>query len=96
MSLRPLGDRIIVQRLQAEETSPGGIIIPTAAQEKSQKGVVVAVGKGKMLDDGSIRPMEVKVSDIVLIGKYAGQEIKIDNEEYLLLREEEVLGVIDE
>ncbi|MCC6220616.1 MAG: co-chaperone GroES [Deltaproteobacteria bacterium] len=93
--LRPLHDRIIVERLTEDEKTAGGIIIPDSAKEKPQKGKVVAVGKGKVAEDGTIRPLDVKSGDTVLFGKYAGTEIKIDNEERLIMREDDVLAVIE-
>jgi chaperonin GroES len=95
MSLRPLHDRIIVQRLEEEEQRVGGIIIPDTAKEKPQQGKVINVGKGRLEKDGKITPLDVKPGDTVLFGKYAGQEVKIDGTEYLIIREEEVLGVIE-
>tara|TARA_B100000029_G_scaffold329740_1_gene322030 strand:+ start:144 stop:437 length:294 start_codon:yes stop_codon:yes gene_type:complete len=95
IKVRPLHDRIIVQRLEEEEQQVGGIIIPDTAKEKPQQGKVVAVGKGKVKDDGGIVPMDVKDGDTILFGKYSGQEIKLDGEEYLIMREDEVLGVVD-
>jgi len=95
MQLRPLYDRILVKRIEEEETVQGGIIIPDTAKEKPQQGEVVAVGKGKRLEDGKIIPLEVKVGDRVLFGKYAGNEVKIDGQEYLILREDEVLGILE-
>jgi chaperonin GroES len=95
MKVRPLHDRIIVQRIEEEEQRVGGIIIPDTAKEKPQQGKVVAVGKGRIEKDGKVTPLDVKAGDTVLFGKYAGQEIKIDGAEYLIVREEEVLGVIE-
>ena len=95
IKVRPLHDRIIVERLEEEEQEVGGIIIPDTAKEKPQQGKVVAVGKGKVKDDGGIAPMDVKEGDTILFGKYSGQEIKLDGEEYLIMREDEVLGVVD-
>ena len=92
--VRPLHDRILVQRLEEGEQKVGGIIIPDSAKEKPQQGKVIAVGKGKVEKDGKVTPLDVKAGDTVLFGKYAGQEIKIDGNEYLIVREEEVLGVI--
>jgi chaperonin GroES len=94
MKVRPLHDRIIVQRLDEGEQKVGGIIIPDSAKEKPQQGKVIAVGKGKIKDDGKVTPLDVKEGDTILFGKYSGQEIKLDGEEYLIMREEEVLGVI--
>ena len=97
MNVRPLHDRIIVERVEEEdEQRVGNIIIPDSAKEKPQQGKVVAVGKGKIEKDGKVTPLDVKAGDIVLFGKYSGQEIKIDGDEYLIMREEEVLGVIEE
>ena len=93
--IRPLHDRVIVQRLEEGEQKIGGIIIPDTAKEKPQQGKVIAVGKGKVEKDGKVTPLDVKAGDTVLFGKYAGQEIKIDGNEYLIVREEEVLGVIE-
>ncbi len=95
MNVRPLHDRIILQRLEEEEQRSGGIIIPDTAKEKPQQGKVIAVGKGKIEKDGKVTPLDVKAGDTVLFGKYAGQEIKVDGEEYLIMREEEILGVIE-
>ncbi len=95
IKVRPLHDRIIVQRLEEEEQQVGGIIIPDTAKEKPQQGKVVAVGKGKVTEDGSILPMDVKDGDTILFGKYSGQEIKLDGDDYLIMREDEVLGVVN-
>ena len=96
MKVRPLHDRIIVQRVDEEEDQRvGGIIIPDSAKEKPQEGKVIAVGKGKIEKDGKVTPLDVKAGDTILFGKYAGQEIKVDGGEYLIMREEEVLGVIE-
>jgi len=95
MKVTPLYDRILVKRLDSEEKTKGGIIIPDTAKEKPQEGKVVAKGKGKLLDDGSIKPLDVKVGDRILFGKYGGTEINIDGEEYLILREDEVLAVVE-
>ena len=95
MGLRPLHDRLIVERLEEDEKTKGGIIIPDAAKEKQQRGKVIAVGKGKIQEDGSIRALEVKAGDIVLFGKYSGTEVKIENEERLIIREEDVLAVVE-
>ena len=95
MKIRPLQDRIIVKRIAEEDKSKGGIIIPDTAKEKPQEGKVVAVGKGKINDDGKITPLDVKVNDRVLFGKYSGTEINFDGEEHLIMREEDVLGVIE-
>ncbi|RMH69638.1 MAG: co-chaperone GroES [Gemmatimonadetes bacterium] len=95
MAVRPLGDRILVQRIEEAETVKGGIIIPDTAKEKPQQGKVVAVGSGKVNEKGERMALEVKVDDRVLFGKYAGTEVKIDGEEYLIMREDDVLGIID-
>ncbi|HET6421358.1 MAG TPA: co-chaperone GroES [Geobacteraceae bacterium] len=95
MALRPLQDRIIVKRLEEENKTAGGILIPDTAKEKPQRGEVIAVGKGKVTEDGKTLPMDVKKGDKVLFGKYAGTEIKIDGEDYLIMREDDILGVIE-
>jgi len=95
VKIRPLQDRVIVKRIEEEEKTKGGIIIPDTAKEKPQEGRVVAVGKGKVSDDGKITPLDVKVNDRVLFGKYSGSEISIDNEEHLIMREEDILGIIE-
>ena len=95
MKIRPLHDRVIVKRLEEERTSPGGIVIPDTAAEKPIQGKVVAVGKGKILDDGNVRPLEVKVGDKVLFGKYGGTEVKVDGEEYMVLKESDVLAILE-
>jgi chaperonin GroES len=94
MNVRPLHDRIIVQRLEEGEQRVGGIIIPDSAKEKPQQGKVMAVGSGKVKDDGKRIALDVKSGDLILFGKYSGQEIKVDGEEYLIMREEEILGVV--
>ena len=93
--IRPLHDRVIVQRLDEGEQKVGGIIIPDTAKEKPQQGKVIAVGKGKVEKDGKVTPLDVKEGDTILFGKYSGQEIKLDGEEYLIMREDEVLAVLD-
>ncbi|RLB70162.1 MAG: co-chaperone GroES [Deltaproteobacteria bacterium] len=95
MKIRPLQDRLIVKRLEEEEKTKGGIIIPDAAKEKPMQGEVIAVGKGKITDEGKALPLDVKAGDRILFGKYAGTEIKIDGEEYLIMREDDVLGVLE-
>ena len=95
MNFRPLHDRILIKRIEEKETAKGGIIIPDTAKEKPQEGEVVAVGSGKKNEDGKVVPLDVKAGDRILFGKYSGSEIKMDNEEYLILREEEVLGIIE-
>ena len=94
VKIRPLHDRVIVQRLEEGEQKVGGIIIPDTAKEKPQQGKVIAVGKGKVEKDGKVTPLDVKEGDTILFGKYSGQEIKMDGEEYLIMREEEILGVV--
>ena len=95
MNIRPLHDRIIIQRLDEGEQKVGGIIIPDTAKEKPQQGKVIAAGTGKIRDDGTRQPPDVKTGDLILFGKYSGQEIRLDGEDYLIVREEEVLGIID-
>ena len=95
MSVRPLHDRLIIQRLEEGEQKIGGIIVPDSAKEKPQRGMVIAAGNGKAKDDGKRIPLDVKAGDLILFGKYSGQEIKLDGEEYLIMREDEILGVID-
>jgi chaperonin GroES len=95
MNLRPLYDRIVVRRIEQKEQVQGGIIIPDSAKEKPQEGEVVAVGKGKRLEDGSVVPLDVKAGDRILFGKYSGSDIKMDGQEYLIMREDEVLGVLE-
>ena len=95
MNIRPLHDRILIKRIEEKETVKGGIIIPDSAKEKPQEGEVVAVGKGKKTEDGKVIPLDVKAGDRILFGKYSGTEIKVEEQEYLILREEEVLGVIE-
>ena len=92
---RPLHDRVVVRRIDAEEKSKGGIIIPDTAKEKPIEGEVIAVGNGKILEDGKVRPLDIKPGDRVLFSKYAGTEIKIEGEEHLMMREEDILGVIE-
>jgi chaperonin GroES len=95
MKIRPLHDRIVVKRVEEEKTSPGGIVIPDTAKEKPIRGEVVAVGNGKLLDTGETRALDVKVGDKVLFGKYSGTEVKIDGIDYLMLREDDVMGVLE-
>ena len=95
MKIRPLYDRIVVKRIEEQETVRGGIIIPDSAKEKPQEGEVVAVGQGKRLEDGKLVPLDVKVGDRILFGKYSGSDIKLDGDEYMIMREDEVLGVLD-
>ena len=95
MKIRPLHDRVIVKRLEEEKTSAGGIIIPDTAAEKPVQGKVVAVGKGKILENGEVRPLDVKVGDKILFGKYGGTEVKVDGEDLLVMREEDVMAIIE-
>jgi chaperonin GroES len=95
MKIRPLHDRVIIKRLEEDRTSPGGIIIPDTAAEKPVQGKVVAVGKGKILEDGQVRPLDVKVGDKILFGKYSGTEVKVDGEDLVVMREEDVMAVIE-
>lgn len=95
MKIRPLQDRVIVKRVEEEEKTKGGIIIPDTAKEKPQEGEIIAAGPGKVTDEGKKIPLEVKVGDRVLFGKYAGTEIKIDGEEHLIMREDDILGIIE-
>ena len=95
MNIRPLHDRIVVKRLEEKENMQGGLYIPDSAKEKPQEGEVVAVGKGKRLEDGKVVPLDVKVGDRILFGKYSGSDIKLDGEEYLIMREDEVLGIME-
>jgi chaperonin GroES len=94
MKFRPLHDRVIVKRVEEEEKTSGGIIIPDAAKEKPQQGKIIAVGKGKILENGKVSPLAVKKGDRILFGKYSGQEIKIDGEEHLIMREDDILAII--
>ena len=96
MKIRPIYDRILVKRIEEEEKTKGGIIIPDTAKEKPLIGKVIAVGKGRLLDDGKVVPMDVKKGDKIIFGKYAGTEVKIDGEEHLILREEDVLGIVED
>ncbi len=95
MKFRPLQDRILVKRVESEERTAGGLIIPDTAKEKPQQGEVMAVGNGKRLEDGKVQPLDVKVGDRILFGKYSGSEIKIDGAEHLILREDEILGILE-
>ncbi len=95
MNIRPLQDRVIVKRMEEETTSAGGILIPDSATEKPSKGEVVAVGKGLVLDNGEVRPLDLKIGDTVLFGKYSGTEVKIDGEELLVMKEDDVMAVFD-
>ena len=95
MKIRPLHDRVIIKRLEEERTSPGGIVIPDSAAEKPVQGKVMAVGKGKILEDGTVRPLDVKVGDKILFGKYSGTEVKIDGEELVVMREEDCMAIFE-
>ena len=96
MNIRPLHDRVIVRRMEEERTSPGGIVIPDNAAEKPMQGEILAVGRGKILENGEVRPLDVKVGDRVLFGKYSGTEVKVKGEEVLVMREEDLMGVIED
>jgi len=95
MAIRPLHDRVLIQRVKEEEKTKGGIIIPDSAKEKPVEGKVTAVGNGRILEDGKVRKLEVKKGDRVLFGKYSGTEVKIDGEDFVMLREEEILGIVE-
>ena len=95
MKIRPLHDRVIVKRMEEERTSPGGIVIPDSATEKPIKGEVIAAGNGKILENGDVRALDVKVGDTVLFGKYAGTEVKVDGDELLVMKEDDIVGVIE-
>jgi len=95
MKIRPLHDRVIVKRLEEDRKSPGGIVIPDTAAEKPVQGQIIAVGKGKILEDGQVRALDVKVGDKILFGKYSGTEVKVDGEDLLVMREEDVMAVIE-
>ena len=95
MNLRPLHDRVVIKRVEEETKSPGGIVLPGAAAEKPSRGTVIAVGRGKLLDNGEVRPLDVKVGDYILFGKYSGSEVKIDGEELIIMREDEIMAVIE-
>lgn len=95
MKIRPLHDRVVVRRMEEETTTPGGIVLPGAAKEKPSQGEVVAVGEGRVLDNGDVRPLAVKEGDIVVFGQYAGNSVKLDGEELLIISESEILGVVE-
>jgi chaperonin GroES len=95
MKIRPLHDRVVVRRTEEERTSPGGIVIPDSATEKPIRGEVIAVGNGKILENGEIRPLDVRVGDKILFGKYSGTEVKVSGEELLVMREDDIMGVIE-
>jgi chaperonin GroES len=95
MKIRPLHDRVIVKRLEEDRTSPGGIVIPDTAAEKPVQGKIVAIGKGKILENGQVRPCDIKVGDTILFGKYSGAEVKLEGDELVVMREEDVMAVIE-
>lgn len=95
MNIRPLHDRVVIKRMEEETTSPGGIVIPDSATEKPVRGEVIAVGKGKILENGEIRPLDLQAGDRILFGKYSGTEVKVDGEDYLVMREDDVMAVIE-
>ena len=95
MKIRPLHDRVIVKRLEEDRTSPGGIVIPDTAAEKPVQGKIVAVGKGKILENGEVRPLDVKVGDKILFGKYSGTEVKMDGDELVVMREEDIMAIVE-
>ena len=95
MNIRPLYDRVVIKRVEQKEQMQGGLYIPDTAKEKPQEGEVVAVGKGKRLEDGKVIPLDVQPGDRILFGKYSGSDIKLDNEEYLIMREDEILGILE-
>ncbi|MDT8405622.1 MAG: co-chaperone GroES [Methylococcales bacterium] len=94
MKIRPLHDRVIIKRVEEETTTPGGIVLPGSAAEKPSQGEVLAIGNGKLLDNGDVRALDVKVGDKVLFGKYSGTEVKVDGEELIVMREEDIMGVL--
>ena len=94
MKIRPLHDRVVVKRVEEERKTPGGIVIPDNAAEKPDQGEVIAVGNGKILEDGKVRPLDVKVGDRILFGKYSGSTVKMEGEEYLVMREDDIMGVV--
>ena len=95
MAIHPLHDRVLVRRIEDETTTPGGIVIPDSAKEKPAQGEIIAAGKGKILDNGDVRPLDVQTGDRVLFGKYAGTEVKVDGEELLVMREDDIVGVVE-
>ena len=95
MNIRPLHDRVVIKRMEEESTSPGGIVIPDSATEKPVRGQVIAVGKGKILENGDVRPLDLKAGDKILFGKYSGTEVKVDDQDYLVMREDDVMAVIE-
>ncbi len=95
MKIRPLHDRVLIKRVEEETTSPGGIVLPGTAAEKPSRGNVIAVGGGKLLENGEVRPMDVKAGDHVLFGKYSGNEVKVDGEDYIVMREDDIMAIIE-
>lgn len=95
MKVRPLHDRVVIRRMEEERTSAGGIVIPDSATEKPSRGEVIAIGTGKIMEDGKVRPLDLKVGDKVLFGKYSGTEVKIGAEDFLVMREDDIMGVIE-
>jgi len=95
MKIRPLHDRVVIKRMEEERTSPGGIVIPDSATEKPIKGEVIAVGKGKILENGNTQPLDVKVGDKVLFGKYSGKEVKVDSDELVVMKEDDIMAIIE-
>lgn len=95
IKIRPLHDRVVIQRQEEEQITKGGIFIPDTAKEKPVRGKVIAIGKGKLLENGDVRPLDVQVGNIVLFGKYAGTEVKVDDQEYLVMREDDIMGVVE-
>ncbi|MCL5260116.1 MAG: co-chaperone GroES [Gammaproteobacteria bacterium] len=93
--IRPLHDRVVIERLDEERTTSGGIVIPDSAAEKPSRGIIIAIGVGKILENGTVRPLDVKVGNKVLFGKYSGNEVKIDNKEYVIMREDDIMGIIE-
>jgi len=96
MNIRPLHDRVIIKRMEEETTTPGGIVLPGSAAEKPSRGTVVAVGRGKILESGEVRSLDVRVGDHVLFGKYSGSEVKVDGEDLIVMREEEIMAIIED
>ncbi len=95
MNIRPLHDRVLIKRVEEETTSPGGIVLPGSATEKPSRGTVKAVGRGKLLENGEVRPLDVKAGDQVLFGKYSGNEVKVDDEELIVMREDEIMAILE-
>ena len=95
MNIRPLHDRVLIKRVEEETKSPGGIVLPGAAAEKPSRGTVMAIGRGKLLENGDVRPLDVKAGDLVLFGKYSGSEVKVDGEDLIVMREDEIMAIIE-